>query len=128
MRIMRLESAEANLLDQRLGTAPPGLGVDAANLEGHFHILHQGAPREQVVFLRDVSDLRVDPADGLPAKEDPPGARSVEPDDQVEERGLPASRGPDDRDELPVFDSDRDAVERDHPVAPNLKLFADPVD
>src|ERR1043166_4069025 len=97
---MVLEAGEADLPDQVERAAPPLVLVDAANLERDLDVLDERAPGRQVVFLGDVTVMGVDAVDGAAAVDDLPAARRQKTDDEIQERRLAASRGPDDRDEL----------------------------
>src|ERR1041385_3926712 len=109
---MVLEAGEADLPDQVERAAPPLVLVDAANLERDLDVLDERAPGQQVVFLRDVTDIGVDAVDGAAGVADRPAARRQKTDDEIQERRLAASRGPDDRDELTLLNGEIHCVDR----------------
>ncbi len=125
MRIVLFKPAQADLLNQFLRPAPPFSRPHTANLQGDPHIFHEDPPREQIILLGHIPDLRIDPVDRPAAKENAAGARREEPDDEIEERGLPAAGRTHHRDKLSFLKSKGDGVEGDNPFSPDLKLLAD---
>ena len=99
------------------------LGVEAAlHLEREKHVVERGAPREQIVVLRDVADAAVEPGaqrlgaahrDGVSLKDDLAGARDVDLGDQVEQGRLAGARRADDGEEFALPDRERQVA--DHP-------------
>src|ERR1043166_10172788 len=103
---MVLEAGESDLSDQVERAAPPLVLVDAANLQRDLDVLDERAPGQKVVFLRDVTDIGVDAVDAAAAVDDLSSARRQKTDDEIQERGLAASGGADDRDELSLFNGE----------------------
>ena len=84
---------------------PDELQLVLVQLEAEGHVLEHGAVRERAVLLEDHPAVAPGAVDLPPAHEDLAGGRRVhvrEAVDQVEDRGLAAARGADDRDELAV--------------------------
>jgi hypothetical protein len=107
---------------QQLGGASPGrrLGLPA-ELGGQQHVVEDGHVLEQVEELEDHPDLPAaepghgglaEPVHPLAADPDRSAARPVQPGDQVEQRGLPAARGPHDGHGLAGLDRHADIRHR----------------
>src|SRR6266513_3928386 len=126
MRIVIFKPAQADLVNEVARPTLSFFRLHPPNLQGNLHVGEEGSPGKQVVFLRHIADLGIDPVDGPVAETNAACARSEEPDDQIEEGGLPASGRADHRDKLSLLDGKRDGVEGQDPSSPDLKILADP--
>ena len=128
MRVLRLEAGETGERDV-LARAADAVGRRHAELlEAELDVRLHGAPGEQGGLLKDHRRRR--PARREVALElDHATARPREPGDDVEERGLAAARGADQRDELLRLDGEAHAPERLDGLAPAIGVrLRDPVD
>lgn len=122
---MIVKTEKPHALDQRQRPMPPLSLRDPSYLQRNLHVLDEGPPGEEIIPLRDVADLGVDPGDGPVAKEDPTGTHREEAHDEIEERGLSAPGGPHHRDKLPLLEGEGDGVEGHNLFPANMKLLAD---
>src|SRR3970282_1597570 len=108
MGMIPLEAGEADPRDP-LGDARAGRRrVDPPEQEGKADVLGDGLPGKNGVPLEDEAEARVDAADGLAVQGDAARGARDEAGDEAEERGLAATGGPHDRDELAAPDGERD--------------------
>ena len=92
-------------------------------MQGQGDVLHAGQRGQEIEELEDEADLVAAQAgevvvgqvgDGLAVDADLAGAGTIEPADQIEERGFAGAGGPDDGDHLAARDLEIDRFERGH--------------
>ena len=114
------EGRELDQLEELGDTLTPLPGGDPSKLERQLHVALDGQPREQGRLLEH---------EGWIARAmDGPGGRRVEARDQVEQRGLAAAGGPEDRHELAFTDGQRDVLECGDGPAARREHLRDGVD
>lgn len=118
---------EPHLLQQAECTLARRAGRAPGQQRGQFHILHRGQLVHQLEGLEDEPDgIAPEPGqcpfahgvDALAGDRDPAFVGSVQPAEQVEERGLPASAGAGDGQGLPRGDIEVECVERPYLPVP----------
>jgi hypothetical protein len=91
-------------------------------------VFAQSAPGQEVVFLRDVTDLRADAADGFAAKHNPARARTEQTHDQVEQGRLAAAGRADNGDELALGDVEVNGLEGNDSFPAHMIFLMDAFD
>ena len=81
--IVVLESVQSDLRDQIARSLPSLTLLQTSDLQRDLDIFNQGAPREEIVFLRDVTDLCRYAVDSIAAKKNTTGAGTEQPHDQI---------------------------------------------
>src|SRR5690606_1159688 len=117
-----LGGVEADQLEELVDPGGDALLLPAQQLRDHADVLGHGHVGEQADLLDDVADVApqlvgVGPGHVLAADEDPAGRRLDEPVDHLEHRRLAAAGRPDEHDDLPLGDVERDPVDRGHGLA-----------
>src|SRR5947207_8349145 len=106
MGVVALEAGEADSLDPIPRTLLGLALLDAAKARTGRDVVEHALPRKDRVDLEDVADITSDAPHRCAADHHVALARWLEPGDQSERRRLAAARGPDDRAELAVPDSE----------------------
>src|SRR5262249_7447606 len=88
------------------------LGAVGAQRETERDVVLDRQPRKQRRLLEHHAAIRPRSLDGLAIDENPPGGRRFEAGDEVQERGLAAAAGADQRDDLLLLDGESDVEER----------------
>src|SRR5262249_23457241 len=101
---------------------------DVTQLKRKLDVLAKRAPGIEIIGLRDVTDRTVDPDMALAAIEHLSARGRKQPDDDVHERRLAASRRPDNRDEFPITDLEIGFEQRLNAAALGAKGVADTAD
>ena len=74
MGIMILEAAQANPPNQFFRPMSPNAFFYSSDLQRDLDIFAQGAPGQEIIFLRDVTDFRTNVGDGAAAENDATGS------------------------------------------------------
>ena len=93
-----------------------GLG-DAFHLHSEFDVLADRQPGEQAVLLEDEDAVGARTFDRLAVDQNLAGGLRLQPGDQMQQRGLAATRGADDADELSSLHLQVDVVESQQALA-----------
>src|ERR671910_510098 len=112
-----LESRKLDEVDQLAHTLRAALPIPAQELERERDVLGHRTPVVEDGVLEDHAVVAVEPrlVGRLAVDDDPALGRLDEVADNAEERGLAASRGPDERDELSRLHLEVDPPERFEP-------------
>ena len=108
---MVLESRQTRQAEKCLRRRAPLVLRDALHLETELDVLPHRLPGEERVLLKDHAAICAGLGDHLAIDADAPGGRLQETRKGVEERGLAAARGADDRHELAWRDIDGDVAD-----------------
>src|SRR3989442_1488420 len=99
-RVVGREAFEPHLREQRVDPGPVHLGRHAPRLRAERDVVEHGVPGEEGGLLEDDGAARVRALDGRAVRPPLAGGGPVEAGPHVEERGLAAARGAEDRGEL----------------------------
>ena len=110
---MVFEPFEADELDQRFGFSLGIREVTSPRLQTETNVAENRTPGEErfIVFLKKQDQIRRRPADLFAVDNDLPRRGSQQASDRHEQRGLAATRGPDERNEFSRFDLARDLAD-----------------
>ena len=109
---MRLEAAQAYLLDEGLDARAVGRGGQPARAQAERDVVEDGVPGEERGLLEDDGAARVGRPHGLAVEEDGAAGGRVEAGHHVEQRGLAAPRGPQEGGELVAGHGDAHGLQR----------------
>ena len=108
----------------------------AAQVQRQRHVLDARQARQQIEELKDEAELvpphRRQPivceaVEALAVERDGARRRPVQPADEIQQRRFSRSRGPDDRDHLPLRNLERDVLQR-RDAPPAVEVLADVVE
>ena len=106
---------QSNPIEHRQSASTPVSGRHAREEQGHLHVLDGGELRQEMMKLKDESDLAiperharlvVHPVDRVFANPDFARIDRVEPAEHVKERALPDARRADNREHLAACDAE----------------------
>src|SRR6266849_5382564 len=118
MRILVLESLEADEAEEIHGPAPRALAIEPQHLHGQHHVVEDGAPRQEHGVLEHDPDVATGPIDEPAAQGDASRRAREQACQDLEQGGLPASRLPHDGDEFAGTHCDGDPRQGMHLRAP----------
>ena len=121
---MAFESDESGELDEMLDPALALPARIAPGVQAKGDIFFQSKPGEELAFLRDVADLRIESPDLDALVEDPAGRERREAGDKLDEGRFAAAARPHHRDKLPVGDVEGHVLQsRDRALFRGLEDF-----
>src|SRR5229473_7406166 len=113
MTIVMVKAVQANMVEESARfVASLRRCPDRAHLQAEHHVAEHGAPRKQIILLRNITDFLINSAQDFAAKPLFPGRDLEQPDDDIQKSGLTATRWPDHRDELTLMDIQTEIRER----------------
>ncbi len=106
------EAGQPDPLEERPGRLPALLAAHASHLEPEADVGEDVGPGQQDEVLEHHRPVVAGAGDRVPVDDDPAGVGPDQAGRHLEEGGLPAATGADDREELLVLDREGDVFER----------------